>query len=142
MEYQWKYNTEGLSWTELSQLYKIAPLGDKHPDDLKTVFDNSRFKCFVFDDNKLIGAGRGLADGRDCSYLCDVAVHPEYQGRGLGRAMVARLVELSAGHSKIVLYSARGKEDFYKRIGFRRLITGMAIFEDYENAVGGGIIEE
>ena len=76
----WMFDQESIDWVELSNLYKIAPLGDKRPEDLKIAFSNSRYKCFVFDDEKLIGVGRALADGVDCSYLCDVAVHPDYQG--------------------------------------------------------------
>lgn len=34
------------------------------------------FKCFVFDGELLVGAGRAVADGIDCFYRCDVAVHP------------------------------------------------------------------
>jgi GNAT superfamily N-acetyltransferase len=32
----------------------------------------------------LIGVGRAVADGIDCSYICDVAVHPDFQGKGIG----------------------------------------------------------
>lgn len=65
----WKSDQESISWEELSKLYKIAPLGDKKPEDLKISFSNSRYKCFVFDNEKLVGVGRALADGVHCSYL-------------------------------------------------------------------------
>lgn len=141
MDFDWRYTQEGINWSELSNLYRIAPLGEKKPADLQRVFSNSMFRCFVFDKDVLVGAGRGLADGRDCSYLCDVAVHPRYQGVGLGKAIVAKLVELSAGHNKIILYSAPGKENFYKQLGFKRLTTAMAIFEDQEKALAGRLID-
>ena len=97
------YNSDNIDWDELSNLYKIAPLGDKKPNDLKTVFSNSMFKCFVYSDKTLIGVGRALADGMDCSYICDVAIHPEYQGKGIGKDIVKKLIEFSQGHSKIIL---------------------------------------
>jgi ribosomal protein S18 acetylase RimI-like enzyme len=31
-----------------------------------------------------------LSDGGDCSYICDIAVHPDHQGTELGRAFSAR----------------------------------------------------
>ena len=76
MALEWIYSSEGVDWEELSALYLIAPLGQKDPADLRVSFGNSMFKCFVYDAGKLIAAGRALADGRDCSYICDVAVHP------------------------------------------------------------------
>jgi predicted N-acetyltransferase YhbS len=90
---------------------------------------------------KLVGTGRALADGRDCSYLCDIAVLPSRQGSGLGKEIVARLVRLSAGHRKIILYSVPGREAFYESFGFRLMTTAMAIFEDPASAYERGYLE-
>jgi ribosomal protein S18 acetylase RimI-like enzyme len=135
----WTDDSHGIDWNELANLYRVAPLGDKSPQVLQTVFGNSRYKFFVFDDaGRLAAAGRALADGADCSYICDVAVHPEHQGSGLGREMVSRLLAASRGHRKIILYSVPGKEGFYRKLGFRPLLTAMAIFEDEQAAVARG----
>lgn len=99
------------------------------------------FKCLVFDAGRLVGAGRAMADGLDCSYICDVAVHPSHQGIGLGKQIVSRLVELSHGHRKIILYAVAGKEPFYEKLGFRRMKTAMAIFENQPQALERGLIE-
>lgn len=139
---QWRFDQESIDWDELSNLYRIAPLGDKKPSDLERAFSNSMYKCFVYDDGLLIGAGRALADGIDCSYLCDVAVHPGFQGRGLGKAIIEKLKEMSAGHKKIILYANPGKEDFYRKLGFRRMRTAMAIFQDSRGAVTRGVLDE
>lgn len=120
----------------------MAPLGIKPAAALATVFSNSMFKCFVFAEGRLVGAGRAVADGLDCSYIADVAVHPDHQGRGLGRAIIARLVELSAGHKKIILYANPGTEGFYAKLGFYRMNTAMAIWRDRERAVASGLISE
>lgn len=142
MKLDWIHSPEGIDWQELSNLYRIAPLGEKRAEDLKVSFSNSRYMCFVFDSGKLVGAGRALADGIDCSYICDMAVHPEYQGSGIGRGILSRLVELSKGHRKIILYSVPGKEGFYQKLGFRRMKTAMAIFQDQVQAAEAGLIEE
>ncbi|GAP66486.1 GCN5-like N-acetyltransferase [Mizugakiibacter sediminis] len=139
---QWIYEDAAIDWHELSNLYRIAPLGEKEPEDLQVVFANSRYKCFVFDGGRLVGAGRALADGRDCACLCDVAVHPDRQGTGLGRAIITKLKELAAGHRKIILCANPGKEGFYARLGFLRMRTAMAIFADQARAVRKGLVEE
>jgi ribosomal protein S18 acetylase RimI-like enzyme len=138
---QWVYKQSEIDWTALSELYRLAPLGDKTPSELQLVFSNSRYKCFVLDDGSLIGAGRAVADGIDCSYLCDIAVHPQFQGRGLGREITMKLTELSAAHKKIILYANPGTESFYEKLGFRRMKTAMAIFSDQERAIRRGLVE-
>jgi ribosomal protein S18 acetylase RimI-like enzyme len=142
MELEWLYSQDTIDWHKLSDLYRAAPLGEKKPDDLKKAFTNSLFKCFLFDQGKLVGVGRALADGIDCSYLCDIAVLPSHQGLGIGKNIVSKLVELSRGHRKIILYSNPGKEAFYKKLGFKRMSTAMAIFENQERAIAVGLVNE
>lgn len=136
----WSDTLEGLDWLELEALYRAAPLGNKQAAGLQTVFTNSRYRCFAREDGRLVGAGRALADGADCSYLCDIAVLPSHQGTGVGKEIVARLVALSAGHKKIILYAVPGKEPFYRRFGFRRMLTAMAIFENPAQALQRGYV--
>ena len=138
----WSHTLDDIDWNELSALYLAAPLGNKSPENLKTAFTNSLFKCFVHEDGKLVGVGRALADGIDCSYLCDIALLPSHQGIGLGQQIVSKLVDLSRGHKKIILYAVPGKEPFYKRLGFRRMKTAMAIFENQAQALERGYVDE
>ena len=142
MPISWISNQEQVDWSELETLYRLAPLGNKSAEYLRNVYTNSRFKFFAYDEGKLVAAGRALSDGADCSYICDIAVMPTHQGMGLGREMVSRLVEVSRGHKKIILYSVPGKEGFYGKLGFRRLLTAMAIFDDQEGAVKRGYLAE
>src|SRR5262249_14186419 len=139
---RWIFDQESINWDELSNLYRIAPLGAKKPEDLKIEFSNSRYKCFVFDNEKLVGVGRELADGVDCSYICDVAVHPDYQGIGLGKDIITKLKELSAGHKKIILYAITGTEGLYRKLGYMRMRTAIAIFRNQERAIEVGLVDE
>jgi ribosomal protein S18 acetylase RimI-like enzyme len=142
MPVTWTSSQDQVDWNELETLYRLAPLGNKSAEHLRTVFTNSRFKFFAYEQDKLVAAGRALSDGADCSYICDVAVMPSHQGIGLGREMVSRLVEVSRGHKKIILYSVPGKEGFYSKLGFKRLLTAMAIFDDQAAAVERGYLSE
>lgn len=135
MKISWIYDYKDVNWHELSDLYRIAPLGEKSPTDLKTVFSNSKFTCFIYADNVLVGAGRALADGVDCSYICDVAIHPEYQGLGYGKRIIQGLTTVSAEHRKIILYANPGKEGFYSKLGFKKMNTAMAIFKNQKQAL-------
>ena len=44
----WMFDQESIDWAELSNLYKIAPLGDKKSEDLKIAFSNSRYNIQTF----------------------------------------------------------------------------------------------
>jgi ribosomal protein S18 acetylase RimI-like enzyme len=139
---EWLLDQGAIDWVELSNLYRIAPLGQKSPEHLRLAFSNSMFKCFVLSEGRLVGAGRAVADGIDCSYLCDVAVHPHLQGQGLGKAIIEKLKALSAGHRKIILYANPGKEGFYRKLGFLPMRTAMAIFQNRDAAIRGGLVSE
>jgi GNAT superfamily N-acetyltransferase len=139
-DYAWLQDMESVDLAELSRLYAIAPLGNKPPDALATVFGNSRFVCFVYAEDKLIGAGRVLADGLDCAYIADVAVHPEYQRLGIGKAIIGKLVALADGHKKIILYANPGTEGFYRELGFLHMNTAMAIWQDPAQAIEAGLL--
>jgi ribosomal protein S18 acetylase RimI-like enzyme len=142
MTVTWTDALDTVDWNELSELYRKAPLGNKSPERLRTVFGNSMFRRFGYEDGVLVAAGRALADGLDCSYICDVAILPSHQGRGLGDALIGQLVELSRGHAKIILYSVPGREGFYARYGFRRMTTAMAVFQDQDKAAAQGYLAQ
>lgn len=142
MTLEWKRSIDAVDWDELSSLYRAAPLGDKPAFHLKKVFSNSLFVCLVYDAGKLVGAGRALADGGDCSYICDIAVLPSHQGTGLGKQIVGELVDRSRGHKKILLYSVPGREPFYKKFGFLRMKTAMAIFSNQQEQKERGYLSE
>jgi len=137
----WIDNCNTVNWTELSNLYKIAPLGDKPSSMLKTAFNNSAFTYFVYDNKKLIGVGRTLADGVDSAYLCDIAIHPEYQGLGLGKAITQKLLDNVKGYSKVILFANIGKEGFYEQLGFSKMTTAMAIFKNQDMAREKGLVK-
>lgn len=141
MAVEWLFEPSTIDWAEMSELYRIAPLGDKPPEHLQRAFANSMFMCFLRENGVLVGAGRMVSDGIDVAYLCDVIVHPAHQGTGLGKAIVLKLKERCGAPDKILLYAAPGKEPFYRKLGFRRMLTAMAIFRDEERALRRGLVE-
>ncbi|MFG0250478.1 MAG: GNAT family N-acetyltransferase [Phycisphaeraceae bacterium JB051] len=139
MDFTWINTQDNLDWQGLSELYRIAPLGNKSPEFLQTVFTNSRYKWFVYHEGKLVAVGRALADGADCSYIGDVAVHPDYQGMKLGKQIIEKLVDDSKDHKKVILYANVGKEGFYTKLGFHPMNTAMAMFKDQQWALDAGV---
>ncbi|HEX6522449.1 MAG TPA: GNAT family N-acetyltransferase [Streptosporangiaceae bacterium] len=141
-DYKWVSDVDAVDWNELSELYRVAPLGDKPPEALKTVFGNSMFRRFVYAGSRLVGVGRALADGVDCAYIADVAVHPDHQGRGLGKEIIRQLTMAAAGHKKIILYAKPGTEGLYASLGFLPMNTAMATWGDPARALKSGLLRE
>jgi ribosomal protein S18 acetylase RimI-like enzyme len=137
---EWVHSDDEVDFDELSELYRVAPLGDKPPAALRTVFSNSMFKCFIYSGGQLVGAGRAIADGLDCAYIADVAVHSYFQGRGLGKATIRQLVGMAKGHKKIILYASPGTERFYLGLGFLPMTTAMAVWANAERAIELGLV--
>ncbi len=81
--------------------------------------------CFVVarDGSELIGMGRAISDGVSDAYIQDVMVHSDYRGRGIGKAIIAKLLEhLQANKLQwIGLISEPGYERFYESLGFTRM---------------------
>jgi len=51
-------------------------------------------------------------------------------------------VEQSRGHKKIILYAVPGREPFYRKFGFLRMKTAMAIFDNQQQQLERGYLSE
>ena len=142
MTIEWSQSVDDVDWQELAELVRAAPLGDKSPEFLRTVFTNSLYREFAREDGRLVAAGRALSDGADAAYLADIVVLPSHQGRGLGGVLIRRLLDRVKGQRKVILYAVPGKEPIYRKYGFRRMTTAMAIFEDPEAKIDQGYLSE
>ncbi|MEE9206998.1 MAG: GNAT family N-acetyltransferase [Gemmatimonadota bacterium] len=74
----------------------------------------------VFDKEELVGCGRLLSDGVLYAVMFDVIVLPARQREGIGSEIVRHLLWecVEAGIRDVLLFSARGTADFYRRFGF------------------------
>ncbi len=83
---------------------------------------HSCFAVCVFDDSDLVGMGRVVGDYGLCFFIQDVIVVRTHQGRGLGDALMRRLMKYISEHAVedtyVGLMSAVGTESFYHRYGF------------------------
>ena len=86
--------------------------------------ENGLYNVIAKDGNKVVGMGRLVGDGYMYWYVQDVVINPEYQGKGIGKEIMRYLTEYIEKNSlpntrvTISLMAAKGKEDFYIKLGF------------------------
>ncbi|MDH6303675.1 ribosomal protein S18 acetylase RimI-like enzyme [Parabacteroides sp. PF5-5] len=122
-----QHDTAGVDWKTVADTLRDVRMGYYAPDKHNRAFDNSYAVIFVFDGAVMVGFGRILSDGEYQSAIYDVAVNPDYQGRGIGKMIVCELMNTTPG-CNFILYSSPGKECFYEKLGFRKMKTGMAAY--------------
>lgn len=102
----------------------------KNKEKIKSFFDQAQFMYVALDGEKYIGFVRGTYekghDPREKRYHLNTAfVLPPYQGKGVGSALIKRVLgDLKGiGATRVRLFSSIPAISFYKRHGFKK-ITG------------------
>lgn len=86
---------------------------------------NSVYIITARENGRIVGMARLIGDGVLYFFLVDVIVHPEYQGKGIGRLLVENILEFIRSNRKtgqffsVQLSAAKGKEGFYEKFGFQ-----------------------
>lgn len=141
MSFTIKYGLDHIDWQALCELIRRAPLGTRDPEKLKKASENSHTVCTAYVDGLMVGFGRAISDGQSQSAIYDVVVLAEFQGRGVGRAVMQALLAKLPKGGPILIYAAPGMQGFYRKFGFGILKTGMALFPDPERYRSNGYLE-
>ncbi len=72
------------------------------------------------EDSRLIGFSRATSDHAFNATIWDVVVHPDFQGRGLGKSLMQQIVKelRRADISNITLFADPHVVEFYRDLGF------------------------
>ena len=135
-----RFDCSEIDWTLVSETLKSVGMAYYDPDDHRRAFEASHTAVFIFHDDRMVGFGRAISDGVYQAAIYDVAVVPEFQGEGIGAIIVKEILTRVSGCT-VLLYAAPGKEDFYKKFGFRKMKTGMALFTNPERMAERGFTE-
>ena len=136
-----KYGTENIDWQALCEIFRLAPLGTREPDKLKSASENSHTVCSAYIEQKIIGFGRAISDGQYQSAIYDVVILPEFQKQGVGKSIMEALLEKLPKSGPILIFVAPGKQNFYRKLSFGNLKTGMGLFPNPEMSREKGYLE-
>ncbi len=101
--------TDAAQIRDLIHVVGINPMG----------LDWKRFVVAVDDRDEMLGCGQIKPHGRDILELASIAVHPEHQGKGIGRAIIEHLLQNSTRPLYLMCESSNGS--LYEKFGFREI---------------------
>lgn len=77
----------------------------------------ARWVAHAYDGVRLVGFARAISDGVSSAYVSSVMVDPAYRRRGIGRALIERIVG-GRDDIKFVLHTRKEAAAFYAAVGF------------------------
>lgn len=106
---------------EILEIYKANDWSSaEKPIELMAALRNSHSLVTARSAGKLVGLGNAISDGYLVVYFPHMLVHPLFQGKGVGRQMMAAMLKNYAGFHQQML-TADGKAiEFYESLGFVR----------------------
>jgi 8-oxo-dGTP pyrophosphatase MutT (NUDIX family)/GNAT superfamily N-acetyltransferase len=113
-----------LNVTDYNNLRNLVGWGMIPEKQAQAGLNNSDYVIVAKVGDRTVGMSRVLTDGGCVALILDVVVHPDYQGKGIGRTLMQSVMNfinnrIEQGEvSHICLMAAKGKEEFYKKFGF------------------------
>jgi ribosomal protein S18 acetylase RimI-like enzyme len=111
---------------EMKKIYQSVGWLKHSNDIIKQVFEASNVIALATVNGRIIGFGRALSDGVFNAAIYDVVVHQEYQKQGIAKRVMEYLLGQLCNVSCVHLISTTGNDEFYQKMGFKKVKTGMA----------------
>lgn len=113
--------TRDVKQNDIIEIYKANKWSSaEKPDQLFKALLNSHSFVTAWDNEKLIGLGNALSDGHLVVYYPHLIVHPDFQGKGIGKLILNRLQEKYGNFHQQILVADGKAIDFYEKCGFEK----------------------
>jgi len=129
MNLKLKFDAKAVDWHEVVKILIATGMRYHSPEIHKRAFYMSHPVLFVYSENKLVGFGRAISDGEYQAAIYDVAVHPNYQKKGIGKMIVSKIIDLCP-NCDFILFASNGSEKFYEKLNFKMSNVGMIFSAD------------
>lgn len=120
----YKYN-ETVSAKALSDLRESVGW-NRMENEYRNPLLTSYYHIAVYEKQALVGYIDCVSNGVTDAYIQDLMVHPEYQGKGIGTALMNKMIECLK-EKRIYMISVVFEESlkpFYEKFGFFNMLCG------------------
>lgn len=123
--YYYSENKEDLKLNEIAKLYHLFGFGDEayilsNPLFIKSLFTENVYGAFVFTQEKeLVGMVRVMSDNYTLSFLCELAVLPKHQNKGIGTTLLVNML-MKFSHTVFFANVFIGQEHFFEQVGITK----------------------
>lgn len=109
----------------IAELYSAAPLLRPIHDHerIAKMYAGANLVLTAWDGDRLAGILRGWTDGAFDGFICDLAIHPDYQQQGIGRDLLSR-VQGAYPQVQFVLRASKIAADYYAHLGWKKIDNG------------------
>ena len=113
--------TKEVNKEKIIELYQANKWSSaEKPDLLYKALMNSDSLITAWDGNRLVGLGNAISDGYLVVYYPHLLVHPDYQGKGIGRMIVDRFQKKYGNFHQQMLTADGRAIDFYRKCSFEK----------------------
>ena len=98
-----------------STLAERRPVGD--PETVRGMLRHADVIVTARVGGRLVGVSRAITDFSYCTYLSDLAVDADSQGRGIGRELIRRTHEAAGLGTTLILLAAPKARSYYPHVG-------------------------
>ena len=117
---------ENVDWTRMKEIYHSVGWRKHDEEKIKKIFNVSNVITIAYDGDKIVGFGRAISDGIFNAAIYDVVIEDIYQNKGIGQQIISNLLIQLKDISCVHLVATTGNEEFYRKVGFSKMKTGMA----------------
>jgi ribosomal protein S18 acetylase RimI-like enzyme len=130
---EYSNSSENLTNLDLSGFFVGWP-NPPQIETLRKILTNSQHIYLAIEKNKLIGFVNALSDGVLSAYIPLLEVLPQYQGRGIGQALVEKIKSDLSHYYMIDICCDDDVVSFYEKLKFTR--GNSMILRNYANQAG------
>ena len=116
---------ENVDWERLAQVYAAAFGNPTTVARIENIFRHANVWRIARIENCIVGAVYAFWDGELDAIILGLVVHPDFQKRGIGRALMEAITRHFRPGTALLLTSEAKNFDFYRQFGFQPLKSAM-----------------